>query len=43
VLPYELFLLAMLLETYKEVRHLRARLEACQPTQPALTSRTPPG
>ena len=37
LLPYEFFLLAMLLETYKEVRYLRAQLEACHPTQPAPT------
>lgn len=42
LLPYELFLLAMLLETYKEVHLLRARLEACQPTQPALNANNPP-
>lgn len=43
LLPYEFFLLAMLLETYKEVRYLRARLEICQPIPPSLPPNNPPG
>ena len=41
-LPFEVFLLAMLLEAHKEVMKLRKRVEAQTSTRKAAISRLPP-